>query len=76
MIFVRGGVLQLLRDAEEPILAGDLSKQFAEREGFGAGIGPNLAGRFSGLLERMEQTGLVRWSGAPDGRRRMWEIAR
>lgn len=76
---VRGGVLQLLRNAEEPILAGDLSKQFAEREGFGAeidGIGPNLAGRFSGLFERMEQTGLVRWSGAPDGRRRMREIAR
>ncbi len=35
---VRGGVLQLLRDAEEPILTGDLSKQFAEREGFGAEI--------------------------------------
>ncbi|WP_245424368.1 hypothetical protein [Sinorhizobium sp. BJ1] len=76
---VRRGVLELLRDAEEPILAGDLSKQFAEREGFGAeidGIGPNLAGRFSGLLERMEQAGLVRSSGAPDGRRRLWEIAR
>ncbi|MDQ0323588.1 hypothetical protein QO002_005794 [Pararhizobium capsulatum DSM 1112] len=76
---VRRGVLELLRDAEEPILAGDLSKQFAERESFGAeidGIGPNLAGRFSGLLERMEQAGLVRSSGAPDGRRRLWEIAR
>ncbi|MBB4187365.1 hypothetical protein GGE07_004029 [Sinorhizobium terangae] len=76
---VRRGVLELLRDAEEPILAGDLSKQFAEREGFGAEIDeirPNLAGRFSGLLERMEQAGLVRSSGAPDGRRRLWEIAR
>lgn len=76
---VRRGVLELLRDAGEPILAGDLSKQFAEREGFGGqmdGIGPNLAGRFSGLLERMEQAGLVRSSGAPDGRRRLWEIAR
>lgn len=76
---VRRGVLELLRDAEEPILAGDLSKQFAEREGFVSeidGIGPNLAGRFSGLLERMEQSGLVRSSGAPDGRRRLWEIAR
>ncbi|MGO7040033.1 hypothetical protein ACCS60_16955 [Rhizobium acaciae] len=44
---VRRGVLELLRDAEEPILAGDLSKRFAEREGFGteiAVIGPNLAG--------------------------------
>jgi len=40
------------------------------------GIGSNLAGRFSGLLERMEQTGPVRLSGAPDGRRRLWEIAR
>lgn len=52
---VRRGVLVLLRDAEEPIHAGDMSKQFVEREGFGseiAGIGPNLAGRFSGLLER------------------------
>jgi hypothetical protein len=76
---VRRGVLELLRDAEQPILAGDLSKQFAEREGFGAeidGIGPNMAGRFSGLLERMEQAGLVRSSDAPDGRRRLWEIAR
>ncbi len=76
---VRRGVLELLRDAEEPILAGDLSRQFAEREGFVSeidGIGPNLAGRFSGLLERMEQSGLVRSSGAPDGRRRLWEIAR
>lgn len=76
---VRRGVLELLRDTEEPILAGDLSKQFAEREGFVAdidGLGPNLAGRFSGLLERMEQAGLVRSSGAPDGRRRLWKIAR
>ncbi|TCS05288.1 hypothetical protein [Rhizobium sp. BK418] len=76
---VRRGVLELLRDAEEPILAGDLSKQFAEREGFEteiAVIGPNLAGRFSGLLDRMEQVGLVRSSEAPDGRRRLWEIAR
>ncbi|ACP23270.1 hypothetical protein NGR_b18200 (plasmid) [Sinorhizobium fredii NGR234] len=76
---VRRGVLELLRDAEKPILAGDLSKQFAEREGFGAEIdeiSPNLAGRFSGLLERMEQTGLVRSSGTSDGRRRLWEIAR
>ncbi len=76
---VRRGVLELLRDAKEPILAGDLSEQFAEREGFGAeidAIGPNMAGRFSGLLERMEQAGLVRSSGAPDGRRRLWEIAR
>lgn len=76
---VRRGVLELLRDAEEPILAGDLSKQFAEREGFATeidGIGPNMAGRFSGLLERMEQAGLVRSSNAPDGRRRLWEIAR
>jgi hypothetical protein len=76
---VRRGVLELLRDAEEPVLASDLSKQFAEREGFEPeieGIGPNLAGRFSGLLERMEQAGLVRSSGAPDGRRRLWKIAR
>lgn len=76
---VRRGVLELLRDAEEPILAGELSKQFAQREGLGTeidGIGPNLAGRFSGLLERMEQAGLVRSSDAPDGRRRLWEIAR
>jgi hypothetical protein len=76
---VRRGVLELLRDAEEPILAGDLSKRFAEREGFATeidGIVPNLAGRFSGLLERMEDTGLVRSSDAPDGRRRLWEIAR
>lgn len=58
---------------------GDLSKKFAEREGFATGndgIGSNMAGRFSGLLERMEQAGLVRTSGAPDGRRRLWEIAR
>ncbi|MBX4941013.1 hypothetical protein HJA97_26550 [Rhizobium binae] len=76
---VRRGVLELLRDAEEPILAGDLSKQFATREGFEAemdGISGNLAGRFSTLLERMQQDGLVRSSGAPDGRRRLWEIAR
>ncbi|WP_260692402.1 hypothetical protein [Rhizobium laguerreae] len=72
---VRRGVLELLRDAEEPILAGDLSKRFAEREGFGteiAVIGPNLAGRFSGLLDRMQQDGLVRSSDAPDGRRWLW----
>ncbi|KQW39277.1 MULTISPECIES: hypothetical protein [unclassified Ensifer] len=76
---VRRGVLELLRDSEEPVLAGDLSKRFAEREGFATeidGIGPNLAGRFSGLLERMEQAGLVRSSDAPNGRRRLWEIAR
>jgi hypothetical protein len=76
---VRRGVLELLRDAEEPILAGDLSKRFVDREGFATeidGIGPNMAGRFSGLLERMEQAGLDRSSGAPDGRRRLWEIAR
>jgi hypothetical protein len=66
---VRRGVLELLRDVDEPILAGDLSKQFAEREGFEGeidGIGPNMAGRFSGLLQRMEQAGLVRSSSAPD----------
>ena len=34
----RRGVLELLRDAEEPVFAGDLSKQFAEREGFGSEI--------------------------------------
>jgi hypothetical protein len=76
---VRRGVPELLRDAEESILADDLSKRFVEREGFAAeidGIGPNLAGRFSGLLERMKETGLVRSSDAPDGRRRLWEIAR
>jgi len=33
---IRRGVLELLRDAEEPVLAGDLSKQAAEREDFGA----------------------------------------
>lgn len=57
---VRCGILEQHCDGEEPIL----------------GIGPNLAGRFSGLLEPMEQAGLVRSSGAPDGRRRLWEIAR
>lgn len=54
-------------------------EQFAEREGLAAeidGISPNLAGRFSCLLERMEQTGLVRSSGTSNGRRRLWEIAR
>lgn len=46
---VRRGMLELLRDVEKPILAGDLPKQFAEHEGFGAeidGISPTLAGRF------------------------------
>ena len=40
------------------------------------GICPNLAGRFAGLLDRMAETGIVRSSPAPDGRRRLWEIAR
>lgn len=73
------GILELLRDTEEPILASQLSEKFLVREGIeelAEGIASNLAGRFSGLLERMEQTGLVRSSGAPDGRRRLWEIAR
>lgn len=76
---VRRGVLELLRDTEEPILASQLSEKYLVREGIedqADGIAPNLAGRFSGLLERMEQSGLVRSSGAPDGRRRLWEIAR
>ncbi|SCX03962.1 hypothetical protein DSM25558_0591 [Agrobacterium sp. DSM 25558] len=76
---VRRGVLELLRDAENPILAGDLSRRFIEREGLSDksdGVASNLAARFSGLLERLEQGGMVRSSGAPDGRRRLWEIAR
>jgi len=76
---VRRGVLETLRDAETPLLASELSKRFLSREGIEAaaeGIGPNLAGRFSGLLERMEQSGVVRATDAPDGRRRLWEIAR
>lgn len=76
---VRRGVLELLRDAETPVLAGDLSRRFIEREGLSNetdGIASNLAARFSGLLERLEQGGMVRSSGAPDGRRRLWEIAR
>ncbi|MDW9776433.1 hypothetical protein GOA89_32600 [Sinorhizobium meliloti] len=76
---VRHGVLELLRDTEEPVLASQLSERFLVREGIeelAEGIASNLAGRFSGLLESMEQSGLVRSSGAADGRRRLWEIAR
>ena len=76
---VRGGVLDILREAEAPILAGDLAEQFLKREGVETaieGVGPNLAGRFAGLLDRMAESGIVRSSPAPDGRRRLWEIAR
>ena len=76
---VRGDVLDILREAEAPILAADLAEQFLKREGVDTpiyGIGPNLAGRFAGLLDRMAESGIVRSSPAPDGRRRLWEIAR
>jgi hypothetical protein len=76
---VRGGVLDILREAEESILAGDLAERFLKREEVETpidGIGPNLAGRFAGLLDRMAESGIVRSLPAPDGRRRLWEIAR
>jgi hypothetical protein len=76
---MRGGVLDILRDAEAPILAGELAERFLKLEGVegsAEGLGPNLAGRFAGLLDRMAESGIVRSSAAPDGRRRLWEIAR
>ena len=76
---IRGGVLDILRDAEAPILAGELAERFLKLEGVegsAEGLGPNLAGRFAGLLDRMAESGFVRSLPAPDGRRRLWEIAR
>lgn len=71
---VRGGVLDILREAEAPILAGDLAEQFLKREGVDTpidGIGPNLAGRFAGLVDRMAEPGVVsaRWTAAALGDR-------
>jgi hypothetical protein len=56
-----------------------LSERYLKSNGF-AGvieeIAPKLALRFSTLLNKSEQEGLVRSADARDRRRRLWEIAK
>ena len=76
---VRHGILETLRDSEAPILASEVSQRYLAREGLEGsadGLWPRLSGRFSGMLDKLEKDRLVRAIDAPDGRRRLWEIAR
>jgi hypothetical protein len=76
---LRRGILETLRDAETPLFATDVYQRYLSREGLEAaaeGLAPRLSSRFSGLLNKLEQDGFVRAEDAPDGRRRLWEIAK
>jgi hypothetical protein len=60
---VRCGILGALREAVAPILATDVSRCYLCREGLeraAEGLSPRLSSRFSGLLHKLEQEGLVR----------------
>jgi hypothetical protein len=76
---LRRGLLETLRDSQEPILVADLSERYLKTNGFAGAIdeiAPRLSLRFSTLLHKLEQVGLVRSGDAEDRRRRLWEIAR
>lgn len=75
---VRGGILIALRDAEEPLRASDIAQSFVTQEGIEVaadGLTAHIAGRFSGMLDRLGKDGLIR-SVETGGRHRAWEIAR
>jgi hypothetical protein len=60
---IRRGILETLRDMEQPILATDVSHHFLFRkglEGSAKGLSPRLASRFSTVLHKLKKDGLVR----------------
>lgn len=76
---VRRGVLQVLRDEAEPIYAADITQKFLQRERIGdlaEGLLTRLAERLSTVLKKLEGEDMVRGTDAPDGRRKLWAIAR
>lgn len=76
---LRRGLLETLRDAEEPILVADLSKRYLQKNSLEESeedIAPRLSARFAILLNKLLQDGLVSSVDAADRRRRLWEIAR
>ena len=76
---LRRGLLETLRDAEQPILVADLSKRYLQNNGLEASekdVTPRLSARFAILLNKLQQDGLVNSVDATDRRKRLWEIAR
>jgi hypothetical protein len=68
------GLLETLRDAEEPILVNDLSERYLQNNGFADStedIIPRLSARFAILLNKLQQDGFVSSVDAADRRRRL-----
>lgn len=73
----RQAVLEVLREAGEPISVADCAVKFAAKLGIPSEPAnlSDIAHRLSAVLSQLTTAGRVRQSGQVDGRKVLWEIA-
>ncbi|MCZ7894708.1 hypothetical protein O9X99_23865 [Agrobacterium salinitolerans] len=73
----RQAVLEVLREAGEPISVADCAAKFASKLGIPSEPGnlSDIAQRLSAVLTQLTTAGRVRQSGKFDGRKVLWEVA-